>query len=405
MVAINRFGRFPKVSSSSSPGSKPILVVAALVTLFCCSFWNRSSIPEDITICSESIDNFRTPTKSVTIDVNKVCPSSANKINASNDHLPYPELMGLEEIYSVLKYWYEFNCVEVDADTGEKAAYSCNFHSIGQHLLHHAIERNETLLTVQVGAMDGISNDPMFEMYADAGYRSKHHVGVQSFKDLRNWLPVMIEPVPANYEALIETYTEKIAKTKSLACAVPINAAVSYDSSEKTCPFCRTNTAESAPKVCTDLPDWMKFQIGSLDCGYHKKYHKGDYSKKYHKDIFDLCIVQDPLPCTTITNLLAESFLSTKNIGIVQIDIEGYEYILLEGFMKELPDHLLPPIIHFEHKVMKHQDNEYPLEEGKKRLKIAEDVMKGKGYTLHNEGEDFLAIRVRGIRAFDNVMS
>ena len=77
---------------------------------------------------------------------------------------------------------------------------------------------------------------------------------------------------------------------------------------------------------------------------------------------------------------------------MVQIDIEGYEYILLEGFMKELPDHLLPPIIHFERKVMEYQDNVYPLEEGKKRLKMSEDVMKSKGYALHLEGGDFLEI-------------
>jgi len=302
--------------------------------------------------------------------------------------------MELEEIYSILKYWYEFKCAKVNAThTGENPA-SCNFHSIGQHLLHHAIELKETLLTVQVGAMDGISNDPMFEMY---GGRKQDHVGVQSFKDLRNWLPVMIEPVPTNFEALIETYTEKIAKTKNLGCAVPINAAVSYDSSEETCPFCHTNTSESAPKVCTDLPDWKKFQIGTLDCGY---------SKHYHKENFDLCIVQDPLPCSSITNLLAERFLSSENIGMVQIDIEGYEYILLEGFMKELPDHLLPPVIHFERKVMVAQDEIYPLQEGKKRLKIAEDLMKSKGYALHHEGEDLLAIRVSGFRAsFDNVMS
>eukprot|EP01083_Nonionella_stella_P169807 576613_1 len=125
--------------------------------------------------------------------------------------------------------------------------------------------------------MDGESNDPMFQMYAREGPKKHHHVGAQSFNDLRNWLPVMIEPVPANYAGLIETYTEKIAKTKGLGCAVPINAAVSYDSSQKTCPFCHTNTTEGVPKACSVLADWKKFQLGTLDCGYSKYYFKKNF--------------------------------------------------------------------------------------------------------------------------------
>ena len=73
------------------------------------------------------------------------------------------------------------------------------------------MKRNQTLLTVQVGAMDGHSNDPLYEMFVET--RGKNYVQARykdilpgrdsSFPDLRNWLPVMIEPVPKNYENLV----------------------------------------------------------------------------------------------------------------------------------------------------------------------------------------------------------
>lgn len=78
---------------------------------------------------------------------------------------------------------------------------------------------------------------------------------------------------------------------------------------------------------------------------------------------------------------------------MLQIDIEGYEYVLLDGFLKELPVEKLPPIIHFEHKVMKYQDKTYPLNDGTNRLNTAKTLLINSGYVLHDEGEDYLAVR------------
>jgi hypothetical protein len=41
-----------------------------------------------------------------------------------------------------------------------------------------------------------------------------------------------------------------IANDTGLGCAVPIHAAVSYDSTKTSCPFCRVNTADDAPPRC-----------------------------------------------------------------------------------------------------------------------------------------------------------
>lgn len=272
------------------------------------------------------------------------------------------------------KYWHEFNC---------PGKQSCTFASIGQHLLNHAVQHNRHLLTVQIGAMDGISNDPMYDMFVRM-QGSGFVRGLETPLDLRNWLPVLIEPVPTNYENLITTYTD-IASAKGLGCAVPINAAVSYGSSAKTCPFCRMNTAEDAPKECKDHPDWMKLQIGTLDC---------EHSKRFFANNFDLCILQDPLPCSSVVSLITQKLLTSRpDIAMLQIDVEGYEYILLDGFLSEVQDISLPPVVHFEHKVMKDQDRTNPLD-GKSRLNGTIELLQSRGYILYDEGEDFLAIRL-----------
>uniref|UniRef100_A0A7S1Z3L5 Methyltransferase FkbM domain-containing protein n=1 Tax=Ditylum brightwellii TaxID=49249 RepID=A0A7S1Z3L5_9STRA len=299
------------------------------------------------------------------VDVKKVCSVSPD-IYSINDHFPPSEFMGLEEILPVLKAWHDSNCVPYIK------GQNCLFASIGQHLLHHAIQQNKTFFTVQVGAMDGKSNDPMYSMFVRG---ENTFTDFKPFDNLRNWLPVLIEPVPVNYNALIDTY-RTIAETKHLGCAIPINALVSYNSSKATCPFCYMNTHEDAPEDCKALPDWMRLQLGTLDCDYLRIFFSGHVH----------CVLEDPLPCSSITQLLSDKFLSSENIAMLQIDVEGYEHMLLEGFMKELPDDKLPYIIHFEHKVMK----QYL----KKQLEGLKDAMEDKGYILYDQGEDYLAIKL-----------
>lgn len=296
----------------------------------------------------------------------KVCPHSLN-INQINDHMPYPDLLEFDEIYSILNYWHEFNC---------PLQNTCTFISIGQHLLHHAIEKKKTLLTLQVGAMDGKSNDPMYEMFVKPDQKEPTFVSNRdSFVDLQNWLPVMIEPLPSNFQTLQENYAD-IAKTKGLGCAVPINAIASYNTSTTTCPFCRANTSRDAPLRCKNFPSWKRFQLGTLECNNLLKF--------LGKKDFDLCIIQDPLPCSSALNLLSEKSVPTKNIAMLQIDIEGYEYAFFGGFLKEMEDTHLPPIIHFEHKVMKSP-----------QLATLEKLLKSKGYVLYKENnEDTFALRL-----------
>ena len=129
----------------------------------------------------------------------------------------------------------------------------------------------------------------------------------------------------------------------------------------------------------------MRLQIGTLDC---------EHSKRFFNKDFDLCVLRDPLPCGSIVKLLSEKHISERQIAMLQIDIEGYEYILFEGFLKESGEHSLPPVIHFEHKVMKDQDKTNPLVNKTSRLDSVSELLHSRGYSFYDEGEDYLAIKV-----------
>jgi hypothetical protein len=131
------------------------------------------------------------------------------------------------------------------------------------------------------------------------------------------------------------------------------------------------------------MPKWMRLQLGTLDC---------EYSKKLYGSKFDLCVLNDPLPCSSVVNLLSERFVPAEHIAMLQIDIEGYEYILLEGIVKEIPDKSLPPVIHFEKKVMIDQDSKFPINRTSRMARV-EQLLGSKGYVLYDEGADCLALR------------
>ena len=45
--------------------------------------------------------------------------------------------------------------------------------------------------------------------------------------------------------------------------------------------------------------------------------------------------------------------LTASDIAILQLDVEGAEKEILEGYLKETPEEEYPPVLHFEIKVLK----------------------------------------------------
>jgi len=129
----------------------------------------------------------------------------------------------------------------------------------------------------------------------------------------------------------------------------------------------------------------MKLQLGTLDCAY---------SEKTFRQILTYASFRTLFLALLLPIYFRKKSIPSQDIAILQIDIEGYEYILLEGLLKEVPDDRLPPIIHFEQKVMIRLDKMHPLEEGSNtRLEMAKNLLEEKGYVFIEEKEDILAIR------------
>lgn len=244
------------------------------------------------------------------------------------------------------------------------------FEKFGQALLEKALALNRYLVTVQVGAMNGVSNDPLYEMFV--GRRRPMHY------NLSNWIPLAIEPVPANFENLQKTY-QRLKTDRDLACPYLLQGAVAYGSEDRSCTFCRFDV-DSKLEKCAKHPDWMKYQIGTLDCAY---------SRRFFGDNFNDCIIQGPVPCAPIDELMEQRKLPPGSMAMLQIDIEGYEAILIPNFLKDKARDDLPPIIHFEHKVMAHLDKK----NGTTTRRMDTDKeLERYGYSLFDQGEDTLAL-------------
>lgn len=274
----------------------------------------------------------------------------------------------------------------------ENDAYSIamkrSFAELGRRLYRHATDTQKMLLTLQIGGMDGVTGDPMNDMLVSpVGDKKVYRNHKQHKVVLDRWVPLVVEPVPDNFQKLKEHYDGLKSGPRGLACHGLQQWAISYEVETNTtatsCEFCRFNQNSTDP-ACTGQPEWMRNQVGTLDCAYSRK-------RVFGKN-FDACVVQDHLPCGTISQLLHNLGLPIDApIGILQIDVEGYEATILPSLLNEMPDDNLPIVIHFEHKVLRHLDS---LDRGGYRAKEITTLLRQKNYLLYDQGQDMLALRV-----------
>jgi FkbM family methyltransferase len=271
-------------------------------------------------------------------------------------------LMSLLEIYSIV---YEY----------ASQMKHMKFPALGRLIYESALEKNRTLLTLQIGGMDGISNDPMHNMFVR-----------DSPLNLHNWFPIVVEPVTTNFEQLTKNYAH-LQATRGLPGMAIRQYAITSEHDMGTCEFCRWD--ETVDEICASQPDWVKSQLGSLDCAHVEG----------RSVTAKLCTVREKCPCGTVSELLASLGLATAPIGILQIDVEGYEVFILQQLMDEILDENLPLFIHFEHKVMRSQDERNM--PGRKvngtKIETIFKLLHRKGYVMYDQSEDVLALRLNRI--------
>lgn len=141
--------------------------------------------------------------------------------------------------------------------------------------------KNQTLLTLQIGGMDGISNNPMHNMFVR-----------DSPLNLHNWFSIVVEPVTTNFEQLTKNYAH-LQATWGLPGMAIRQYAITSEHDMGTCEFCHWD--ETVDEICATQPDWVKSQLGSLDCAHVEG----------RSVTAKLCTVREKCPCGTVSELLA----------------------------------------------------------------------------------------------------
>lgn len=148
-------------------------------------------------------------------------------------------------------------------------------------------EVQKNVFFVQVGAMDGVSFDPIHNL-------------VKQY----SWRGILVEPLPDHFASLKESYS-------GVENLVFENVAISQEQGRQA--FYRIN----AEKAANDgLPDWVK-GISSFDKQHlvnHESFHAG--ISEYIEEL--------SVETTTLPKLLQKN--EVARIDILQIDAEGYDY-------------------------------------------------------------------------------
>jgi FkbM family methyltransferase len=187
---------------------------------------------------------------------------------------------------------------------------------------------------VQVGAHDGVTNDPIASMLARNG----------------NWSGLSIEPVPAVFESL-KANRGNASRFKYANVAIGSSSGVT----------------EFYAVEPTGAEEWLS-QVGSFNRA-HVERHVGDRTK---------CrIIEHQIPVKSFESALEEAAISRYDVLV--IDAEGYDLIILRQAAATLATAKL---------VILEVDHFSPSD----RVETI-DLLKSKGFSVFSVGGDFVGIR------------
>jgi FkbM family methyltransferase len=197
---------------------------------------------------------------------------------------------------------------------------------------------------IQLGAHDGLTNDPLHDFVMSRP----------------NWSGVVVEPVPEHYEALRSTYA-------AVTNRVRFERAVVGDRSGHA-PFYRLREVPGLPRALR--------QVGSLSREHVEQYASG---------VSDMSlVVEEQVASTTLSALLDRH--DVTRIDLLHMDIEGAEPIVLSQI--DFTAAWAPRALLFEHNHLSTDDFQH----WKIRLRAA-------GYVLEHGRQDTWAERIPQTRA------
>ncbi|HEY1581359.1 MAG TPA: FkbM family methyltransferase [Terracidiphilus sp.] len=175
--------------------------------------------------------------------------------------------------------------------------------SFFSQLLNERMKISKEIVFVQIGANDGISNDPLYSL-------------IKRFP--RRFRGLVVEPLKDKFELLERTYAD-------VESVVPVNLAV--HNTEKEMLIWRVR-----PDLEKKLPGWA----GGM----------GSFNPEYHKlsQLDSSLFIAEKVFCTTFDDLLTGHRIAGAELLVT--DTEGYDFEILRNidFAKHRPTY-----IHFEH--------------------------------------------------------
>lgn len=191
-----------------------------------------------------------------------------------------------------------------------------------ESLLYHRMAMVERFEFIQIGAGDGITNDPIHKFVS----RNRKH--------LRG---VVIEPLPDVFKKLCKTY-------QGSSTITPINCAIHNTSKEM-------SLYRVDPSQLDKVPDFAT-GIASFDEHHHER-----------TNIPSKLIVAEKVPCFTLRQIVEQ--YEFKHLDLLQIDAEGYDTEIINGL--DLAD-ISPAVIRFEHGIESGTTSEQQLQQTIKHL-------------------------------------
>ena len=126
------------------------------------------------------------------------------------------------------------------------------FPLLGQALLSAAAAADKHMVTLQMGGMDGVTNDPLWDMWVDKSRSTAVYTR-------QYWHPIVVEPVARNYQRLQENYATVFSSSH---CYRTVQWAMRYhpdndsnrNNNNNNCTFYTFDDSETAPPLCRNKP-------------------------------------------------------------------------------------------------------------------------------------------------------
>ena len=235
-----------------------------------------------------------------------------------------------ERLANASGYWISWRPPVLLTNTDTGLSFDLEF------VIAHLMLRKRDLFFIQIGANDGVSNDPLFRFVNEYGWRG-----------------ILVEPLPEVFELLKKNYAGK-ANLKF------VNAAISEQDGFRTLYTVRIDTDTFS--LAHEFSSFRKEVVAQ--------------QTTWVPDIAER-IEETRVKCISLDTLLKEA--DGNEVDILQVDTEGYDLEILKmiDFSR-----LHPPIICYEHCNL-----------NKAEQQAAAQLLIGHGYRLTRDNLDTIAYR------------